>query len=414
MAKLSDTKIRGAKTLRKPYKLFDGDGLFLLVRPNGSRWWRQRYRWGGKEQLLSLGTYPEISLATARARGAEIRRQVANDINPSIERQSKKAAQASAASTTLKAVTLEWISKFSKAKNWSEGHIELTRRRFELNVFPWHGGKPIAEITHDDILSWLQRIEDRHAIVSAYRLLTQVRAVFRYALKRRYVKHNPAADLEGRDILPRARVKAHASIKDPAQLGPLLRAIDGYHGHFIVKCALQFLPLVFVRPGELRNARWSEFNLAGKEPEWRIPAERMKMREQHIVPLSSQAVDILRELQAMTGPDGYVFPNVRNAARPISDNTLNAALRACGYGNDQQTAHGFRSTASTLLNEQQWNRDAIERQLAHGERDKIRGSYNFAEHLPERRRMMQAWSDFLAGIKAGAKVVAIKRAKGAA
>jgi integrase len=395
MAKLSDTKIRTAKPKPKPFKLYDADGLYLIVQPNGSRWWRQRYHWAEREQTLSLGTYPDIALTDARARSAALRRQVANGINPSTERQEQKVARRTAATRTYQAIAIEeWLPKMALARKWTPEHTERVRRRFEVHFLPWLGKKDISEVTDDDVLGCLRRMEDRNLNDTAHRGLSENDALFRYAKQRKYVKHNIVADLRGPDTLPRVKVKHHAAITDPAQLGPLLRAIDAYHGGFVVRCALRFLPLVFVRPGELQWAPWSEFDLEGAE--WRIPAERMKMAEYHIVPLSRQAVAILRELYPVTGPDGFVFPQVRNASRPISENTLNVAIRACGYTKEQQTAHGFRSTASTLLNEQgAWTPDAIERQLAHGERNKIRGAYNAAQHLPERRRMMQAWADYL-------------------
>jgi integrase len=407
LAKLSDTKIRGAKPKERPYKLFDGDGLFLIVHPTGGRWWRKRYYLDGKEQLLSLGTYPEVSLAEARDKAAILRKQLANGTDPSAERQRMKIARRGAAAIAYKAVALDWLEKTSKARQWSVDHTERTRRRFEVHFFPWLGPKSIAEVTDDDVMACLQRMEDRNLIDTAHRALSENDSLFRYAKKRKYVKHNIVADLRGPDTLPRAKVKHHAAITDPAQLSPLLRAIDAYHGGFVVRCAIRLLPLAFVRPGELQWAMWPEFDLDGAE--WRIPAERMKMREYHIVPLSRQAVAILRELHPVSGPESYVFPQARNASRPISENTLNVALRGIGYTKEQQTAHGFRRTASTLLNEQGWNPDAIERQLAHGERDPIRSSYNAAQYLPERRRMMQAWSNYLDGLKIGGNVVPIYR-----
>jgi integrase len=403
MPKLSDTKIRAAKPRLRPYKLFDQDGLYVLVTPAGGRWWRQRYRWGGKEKLLSLGIYPEIELSTARERSAEIRKQVANGIDPGVVRIEQKVAQAAASETTFKAITLEWIANMLKAKGLSADHIERTTRRFEVHFFPWIGHKAIGDVTDDDVLSCIRRIEGAKLIDTAHRALSQCDAMFRYAKApgRRYIKHNPIADIERSDTLPAIDVKHHAAITEPAKVGALMRALDAYDGSFVVRSALRIAPLLFVRPGELRHAEWSEFTLDGKEPEWRIPAPKMKMREQHIVPLSRQAVAILRELEPVTGADGsgFVFPSNRNASRPMSENTLNVALRACGYSKDQQTAHGFRTTASTLLNEQGWNKDAIERQLAHGERDKVRAAYNAAEYLPQRRKMMQAWSDYLEQVK---------------
>jgi integrase len=314
--------------------------------------------------------------------------------------------------STYKAVALEWLEKTSKARQWSVDHSQRTLRRFDVHFFPWLGPKPIADVTDDDVMACLRRIEDRNLLDTAHRVLSENDSLFRYAKKRKYVKHNIVADLRGPDTLPRAKVKHNAAITDPAQLGPLLRAVDAYHGGFVVRCALRLLPLVFVRPGELQWSTWSEMDLDGAE--WRIPADRMKMKEYHVVPLSRQAVALLRELHPVSGPEGYVFPQARNASRPISENTLNVALRGIGYTKEQQTAHGFRRTASTLLNEQGWNPDAIERQLAHGDRDPIRGTYNAAQYLPERRRMMQSWSDYLDGLKAGGNVVSIHRSGSAA
>jgi integrase len=401
MPMLSDTKIRAAKAKGKPFKLFDAEGLFLIVHPSGGRWWRQRYFWAGKEQLISLGVYPEISLATAREKGDAVRRQVANGVNPSIHRQEQKVARHDAAERSFQAVALQWLERTGKAREWTADHMERSRRRLDLHIFPWVGRKHIAEVTDDDILACLRRMEDRNLIDTAHRARAECDATFRYARRLKYVKHNPVADLRGEDTLPRVKVKHHAAITDPGNLAALLRAIDNYPGGFAVKCAMQFLPLVFVRPGEMQWSVWSEFDLDGAE--WRIPAARMKIREYHLVPLSRQAIAILRELHPLTGPDGFVFPQVRNASRPISENTLNVALRACGFGQDQQTAHGFRTTASTLLNEQgKWSADAIERQLAHGERNKIRGAYNAAQYLPERRKMMQAWADYLDELRVAA------------
>ncbi len=403
MPKLSDTKIRAAKPRSRPYKLYDGNGLYLIVNANGSKWWRQRFVRAGKEQTLSVGVYDAIGLAAAREKSDAIRAQLANGLNPSHERRERKNARADAATHTFKAVALTWIGKYLEPQGRTADHIQRVRRRFEVWFFPWIGHKSIGEVTEDDILDCLKRIEDRNLIDTAHRARAQCDQVFRYA-KRRYkklVKVNPVADLKGPDTLPPVRVKHHAGITDPAKLAPLLQAIEGYYGGFVVRCALRFLPLVFVRPGELRHAEWSEFRLEGREPEWRIPAAKMKMRIQHIVPLSRQAVEILRELQPLTGPDGLVFPSVRHPSRPMSDGTLNVALKSLGYSSDQQTPHGFRTTASTLLNERGFAPDAIERQLAHGEPNAVRAAYNSAEYLPERRKMMQAWADYIDKLRPG-------------
>lgn len=399
MPRLSDTKIRSAKAAEKPFKLYDEQGLFLIVTPAGGRWWRVRYYWHGREQLLSLGTYPEIDLGTARQRRDEVRTMVKRGVNPSADRQEQKTAERFAAECSYKAVALDWLEHTAKFRKWTEDHVQRVKRRQEVCFFPWLGRKHIAQVTDDEVLACVMRVSDRGLNDTAYRARSEVDAIFRYARKRKMVKHNPVADLRGVDVLPKHKVEHHAAITDPAQFGTLLRALDTYPGGFTVRCALQFQALVFVRPGELRLARWEEFDLANAE--WRIPAERMKMREHHVVPLSRQAVAVLRSLQPLTGPDGYVFPQVRNASRPISNNTLNAALRTLGYAKAQATAHGFRSTASTLLNESgDWRPDAIERQLAHGERNKVRSAYNSAQHLPERRKMMQAWADYLDELRA--------------
>ena len=409
MPKLSDTKVRNAKPRAKRFKMFDSDGLFLVVTPQGGRWWRQRYRWAGKEKLLSLGTYPEVSLAQAREKGAAVRSQAANQVDPSADRQQQRGEQIAASERTYKAIALDWLERTSAAREWTADHTERVRGRLESHFFPWLSRKGIADVTDEDIIACVRRMENRNIIDTARRALAEQNEIFRAAKVRRYIKYNPVADLRGPDLLPRPKVKHHAGITEPAQLGALLRAVDVYPGGFVVRQVLRFAPVVFVRPGELRGAQWSEFELDGAQPEWRIPGGRMKMGERHIVPLARQAVVILRELLSLTGPDGYLFPSVRNASRPISDNTINAALRTCGFTAAQQTGHGFRTTASTLLNEQGWSPDAIERQLAHGPRDKVRAAYNAAQYLPERRRMMQAWADYLDTLRGGGKVIRLRQ-----
>jgi integrase len=291
--------------------------------------------------------------------------------------------------------------------------------RLEDYVFPRIGGEQIRCLTGPQVLDVLQRIEAKGRIETAHRVKESLGAIFRYAVATHRADHDPVAALKG--ALPSVKHKSFASVTEPVRVSELLRAIRGYGGFEVVRLALQLLPLVFVRPGELRGALWAEFSFdltdpePGKkpqhpDPQWRIPAERMKMREQHIVPLSRQAVAILRELHALTGPDGYLFPSVRSKRQPISENTLNAALRSAGYAKDQMTAHGFRHTASTLLHERGYRSEWIERQLSQGDRNVMRATYNFAEYLPERRRMMQEWAGYLDGLAAGAKVVNIKAA----
>ena len=399
---LTDTAIRNAKPKEKPYKLADEKGLFLLVHPNGGRYWRFKYRFVGKEKLLALGIYPDVSLKEARERRDNARKQVAADIDPGQHRKALKAAKATCAENSFEIVAREWFAKHSP--NWAVNHSSKILRRLERDIFPWIGNRPIADITAPELLTVLRRIENRGALETAHRALQNCGQVFRYAVATGRAERDPSGDLRG--ALPPTKQIHHASITDPKAIGGLLRTIKGYQGSFITKCALQLAPLVFVRPGELRKAEWSEFDLDAAE--WRIPAARMKMREQHIVPLSSQAVAILRELYALTGNGRYVFPGARTNERPMSENTINAALRRLGYSGNEMTGHGFRSMASTILNEQGWYRDAIERQLAHAERNSVRAAYNYAEHLAERRKMMQAWADYLDGLAAGATIMHLK------
>lgn len=386
---LTDGLIRSAKPNDKPYKLPREDGLFVLVNPNGSKWWRLSYTFVGKEKLLSVGTYPEVSLKQARERRDAARRLLAEGIDPSEHRKAAKAANDEAGGNTFKAVALEWLLKF--APSWSEGHGNRIKRRLEADIFPWLGTRPVSEITAPQLLAVVRRIEGRGALETAHRALHNTGQVFRYAVATGRAERDPSGDLRG--ALPPVREKHHASLTDPAAISDLLRAIGGYKGSFVTASALRLAPLTFVRPGELRHAEWSEMDL--DVAEWRIPAGKMKARVMHIVPLSQQAVSTLRELQPLTGSGRYVFPGVRSAQRPMSENTVLAALRRMGFTKEQMSGHGFRSLASTRLNEMGWNRDAIERQLAHGERDPVRAAYNYAEHLPERRRMMQAWADYL-------------------
>ena len=398
---LSETSVRNAKPGPKPVKLFDDRGLFLLIATAGGKWWRFKYRFGGKEKLLSLGTYPEVSLKRARERREDARKLVADGIDPSVSRQARKAAKGDPES--FEVVAREWFAKF--APGWVESHSSKIIRRFERDIFPWLGARKVATITAPELLAALRRIEARGAIETAHRAMQNCGQVFRYAVATGRAERDPSADLRG--ALPPTVQTHHASITDPKGIGELLRALDGYQGSFVTQCALRAAPRVFVRPGELRKAEWTEFDL--DKAEWRIPAERMKMRAPHVVPLSRQVVVILRELHALTGSGKYVFPGARTNGRPMSENAVLAALRRLGYAKDEMTGHGFRSMASTLLNEQGWNRDAIERQLAHAERDSVRAAYNYAEHLPERRKMMQAWSDHLDELAAGAKILPIDR-----
>jgi integrase len=398
---LTDTAVRNTKPKEKAYKLFDGGGLFLMVNPKGSRYWRLKYRYQGKEKLLALGVYPDVSLKTARDRRDAARAQIADGIDPSQARKATKAAQSDADS--FEAVAREWWGQ--REPNWSKTHSSRILLRLNKDVFPWVGKRPIGEITAPELLTVLRRIENRGAVETAHRIHQSCGQIFRYAVATGRAERDPSADLKG--ALPPTRQKHHASITDPKKVGELLRAIEGYEGSLVTRCALQLASLTFVRPGELRHAEWSEINI--DKAEWRISAEKMKMSAVHIIPLSSQALSVLREIQPLTGHGKYVFPGIRSLKRPMSENTVNAALRRLGYTKDEMTGHGFRSMASTILNEQGWHRDAIERQLAHAERNSVRAAYNYAEHLPERVRMMQAWADYLDSLKQGAIVLPLHK-----
>ncbi|MDL2279818.1 integrase arm-type DNA-binding domain-containing protein [Desulfovibrio sp. OttesenSCG-928-G11] len=386
---LTDTAIRSAKPEKKTQKLFDGGGLYLEVAPSGGKWWRLKYRFEGREKRISLGVYPDISLKDARRRRDESKKLIARGIDPSEHRKASRAAIHALSGTSYEVVAREWFAKYSAG--WSESNGVKVLARQVNYIFPFIGGKPIKEVTAPELLEALRHIEKRGSLDTAHRALQDCSRVFRYAIATGRGERDTAADLRG--ALPPAKGSSFATITEPKAVGALLRAIEGYGGGGVVASALRLAPLVFVRPGELRQAEWSEFDLDGAE--WRIPPERMKMRQLHIVPLARQTLEILRQLHPFTGYGRFLFPSPRTGSRPISDVALLAALRRMGYSKEEMTVHGFRSMASTLLNEQGYNRDWIERQLAHGERNSIRAAYNYAEYLPERRRMMQEWADYL-------------------
>lgn len=395
VAPLTDTAIRKAKPGPKPTKLRDGGGLYVQLNPDGSRWWRWDYHRPvtGKRNTLSLGTYPEVSLADARGRQAEARRLLASGIDPGEHRKAAKVAGVEKAANSFEVVTREWLGK----QKWVESYRCKVVAWMDNDVFPWIGGRPVAELAAPDFLRVARRIEERGAIESAHRIMQNCGQVMRYAVATGRTDRNPVADLRGALAPPMER--HHAAITDPRELGGLLRAIDGYAGDASTRAALRLAPLVFVRPGELRHAEWSEIDFDAGE--WNIPAHKMKMREPHLVPLSSQAVAILRDLQPLTGHRQYVFPGGRSPKRPLSDNALTAALRRMGFDKETMTAHGFRATARTLLDEVLgWRPDLIEHQLAHAVRDPNGRAYNRTSHLPERRKMMQAWADYLDALRA--------------
>lgn len=392
IAPLTDTRVRTTKPKKKPQKLYDGGGLFLLVTPTGGKLWNLKYRFDGKEKKMSFGAYPDISLAEARQKRDQAKSLLASGINPSDTRKAQKAAETEE-SETFEVIAREWHAKFSSS--WAPNHSGKIIRRLELYIFPWLGARPIKEISAAELLSALRRIEAKGILETAHRTQQNCSRVFRYAVATGRAERDPVNDLRG--AIPPADTKRMATITDPREIAGLLRSIDDYIGSIVTRCALQLAPLVFVRPGELRHAEWSEINF--DEAEWRIPAGKMKGKLQHIVPLSQQAMAVLREIHPLTGQGRYVFPSPRTDLRPMSSNAILSALRRMGYAKDEMSGHGFRSMASTLLNEQGWNRDAIERQLAHVERNSVRAAYNYAEFLPERRKMMQAWADYLDFLK---------------
>jgi integrase len=400
---LTATAVQKAKPGPRPRKLADSKGLYLLVHPNGSKYWRLKYRFAGKEKVLALGVFPDVSLADAREARDEARKLRAKGADPGALKRLQRQAVAMAAENTFEAIAREWFEKY--LHRWTNGHSNTIIRRLERDVFPWMGARPIADVSARELLAVLRRVESRGVLESAHRVHQICGQVFRYAVATGRAERDPSGDLRG--ALPPANPKHHPALTDTAAIADLLRVIESYNGAFPTKCALRLAPLLFVRPGELRHAEWAEIDLDAAE--WRIPAEKMKLRRLHIVPLPRQAVAILRELAPLTGHGRYVFPGVRSAKRPMSSNTVNAALRRLGYDKETMTGHGFRAMASTILNEQGWNRDVIERQLAHAERSKVRAAYNHAEYLGERRQMMQAWADYLDGLAAGANVVPMRR-----
>ena len=394
---LTDKTLKALRPRAKLYRVADAHGLCIELHPSGARYWRLRYRLDGKEKMLSLGVYPEVNLITARKRRDQTRALIASGTDPSAQRQADKRADA----LTFETVAREWLAR----REVSEATASKDRWLIEEHALPVLGAKPMASITAADVLAMLQDLERRELLETARRLRAKVSAVFRHGIATLRAQGDPTQALRGAIKSP--KVKHHAAITDPRQLGDLLRALHGYRGGFVVASALKLAPLLFVRPGELRHAEWAEIDMDAAT--WCIPAHKMKMRASHIVPLSSQAIALLRDLHALTGRGRYVFPNPRSVQRPMSENAITPALRALGYDGDTMTAHGFRSTASTLLHEQGYPSDVIERQLAHKEANAVKDAYNRAQHLPERIKMMQAWADYLDALRIGADVVPIRR-----
>jgi len=383
---LSDASVRNAKAKTKPYKLSDGEGLFLLVTPAGRKYWRLKYHFAGKEKLLALGVYPEVSLADARERRTQARKALAAGNDPAEAKRVAKRLGVEKSQNTFESLAREWHQ--NRLETWNPEHAAKILKRLERHVFRAVGSRPIADVTTSELLAVLRKIE-MHGSEIAHRMLQISNQIFLFAVVTDRAANNPAASLRG--ALKPVVKSNHAFIK-PQELQEYLRKLDNYDGALQTKLALRFLLLTFVRTGELRGAEWSEIDF--DKAEWRIPAERMKMKDVHIVPLARQTVALLRQIKELTGQWRYVFPNQRKPSDIMSENTMLYALYRMGY-HSRATGHGFRSTASTILNENGFARDVIERQLAHSERDKVRAAYNYAQYLPERRKMMQWWADYL-------------------
>lgn len=384
---LSDARIRSAKPKDKPYKLADGNGLYLLVKPNGGKYWRYKYRFAGRERLLAFGKYPILSLGDVRELLNKARKSLALGNDPGDSKREEKRLAVLKRENSFEAVAREWHE--SRKQKWVTNYADAMLRRLEANVFPKLGHRPIADITAPEFLSVVRVVEKKGALDLAMRLMQAAGQIFRYAIATGRAERNPITDLRGALTPP---VRKHQAFIKEHQLPEYMAKLAAYDGELQTRLALQFLLLTFVRTIELRGARWEEIHW--EKAEWRIPAERMKMREPHIVPLSPQAIEILRQLEKLNSQWKFVFPNLHKPSGCMSENTMLFALYRMGY-RSMATCHGFRSTASTILNEHGFRPDVIERQLAHGERNEVRAAYNHAQYLPERRNMMQWWADYL-------------------
>jgi integrase len=399
---LTDTAVKNAKSDGKTVKMFDERGLYLELSPSGGKWWRLKYRFDNKEKRLSLGVYPDVRLKDARDRRDEARKLLAEGIDPSENRKIQKAAHTDRAANSFEVVAREWFAKYVNI--WAASHSERIVRLFERDIFPWIGARPVADVTAPEILTVVRRIEARGALETAHRALGNCGQVFRYAVATGRALRNSSGDLRG---APSPVKKSHfAATTDPKQLAEILRAMDGYEGTLTVRCALRLAPMLFVRPGELRSAAWAQIDLEAAE--WRYTVT--KTGTPHIVPLSRQAVAILRELHPLTERGRFVFPSARSNQRPMSDNAILAALRNIGIGKEEMSGHGFRAVARTILDEVLGVRpDFIEHQLAHAVCDPNGRAYNHSAHLIERKKMMQKWADYLDKLKAGAGVIPIRQ-----
>lgn len=403
---LSTTAIRNAKPTDKAYKLYDESGLFMQVTPSGGKWWRFKYRFDGKEKLLSLGTFPDVSLSDAREKRDSARKLLAKEppLDPSAIRKASKTSRKLSAENSFEVLAREWIEAFFKTK--SESHKQRTLRRLEVYIFPFIGSKPITEITAPDVLEAVRRPQKQNKLETAHRALQITGQIFRYAVQTGRTLRDVTVDLKG--ALPSTNVKHMASFTEPKEVAELLRAIDGFKGSFTVECALRLAPLVFVRPSELRRAKWADIDLDANEWSYLVT----KTRTEHIVPLSKQAAKILREIHSLSGRGEFVFQGGHDPKKPMSDAAINASLKRMGYDTQTQiTGHGFRAMARTILHER-LNVDPhiIEHQLAHTVPDNLGGAYNRTKFLSQRKLMMQQWADYLDELKAGAKVIPIEEA----
>lgn len=397
---LTAVSVKRAKPKDKPYKLSDRDGLYLYMKPNGSRLWRMNYRFHGAQKTISFGRWPEVTLADAREKTLQARRRLADGIDPCEQKKLDRIAASIAQANTFKAISDEWLEKVSL-----EERAPMTIRKYEWQlglVMPSLGRRPLSQISAHEILLALKRIERTKKYYTACSVRATCSQVFRYAIATARAERDVCVDLRGALVTP--KVVHRAAITTPREVGALMRSLEDYDGHPIIRVALRLLPHVFVRPGELRHAEWKEFDL--EREVWTIPDHKMKMGRPHAVPLSRQAIAIIRELEHDEALSPYLFHSLRAADRPMSDNTINAALRRLGYASDEMTAHGFRAMAATLLNEMGiWNPDAIERQLAHAETNSVRRAYTRGQYWSERVRMMQHWSDYLDELRGGATIL---------
>ena len=394
--RLTDTAVKKATPREKPYRMAGGQAMYLLVKPDGKKYWRLDYTLHGKRKTFAIGPYPLVSLKDARVKRDEAKRLIFEGIDPVQYRQQFKQQQAAASQNTFRSIALEWFLK--NESTWTKGHARTITGRLDLNLLPWLGNRPISEITAQEILRVLRKIEHRGAIETAHRCKTIVSQVFRYAIATGIADRDPAVDLK--DALSPANPKKMAAITDPVRTGELMRAIRGYQGDIVTRCALQFSAMTFCRPGEIRHAEWSEINWIKQL--WEIPEGKMKMKRDHTVPLSDQAIKVLQEIHPLTGQGKYIFPSLRTGSRPMSNNTVLAALRRMGFTKEEMTSHGFRSMASTLLHESgHFEHHDIELQLAHTVGSKVSAAYNRFVRLPERKKMMQWYSDYLDKLEHG-------------